>query len=505
MRRSSELQLVNPQAFATGSRDRVRRPETDAWLGRIVGQYRVERLLGRGGMGSVFRASHLRLGRAVALKVLSGFGESRPELVQRFEREAIAISRLDHPNCIQLLDFGTTEDGHHYLVMPLLEGQELRALTRAPVDPRRAVSLIRQVFLALEHAHKRGIVHRDLKPENIFIVHDDQGHEVVKLVDFGLAKLLGAPEQREKLTRAGLVFGTPTYMSPEQAAGGIIDERTDLYAAGIVLFELLTGRPPFETDDVALLLRQQMLAPPPALPQEVPVALRRVVAGLLEKERGDRFPSARHVRHALEDWDGAATDPIPMESLATTRKIVTAASSSFSLGDSELQRTLELSPPETYRPSRQPSPLTLAGLVTAAVLAWTSAWLIPGEGEPAISLRAPMTSAAASLPRTPATDGAAPVAPGTGVAPILRADPSLAVTPKPRSTTSTKRPTQAERETSPRIAASDTPRLTPRSTSRRPTRSREPSTTEQPRTLRPRPDAPRDPRLPTLLAQASRP
>lgn len=257
-------------------------------------------MLGRGGMGAVYRARQLPLGRPVAIKVLTGIAEARPELGARFEREALALSRLDHPNCIGLLDYGITDEHRRYLVMPLLEGTELRAMMGTPMVPARAVALVRQILLGLEHAHRRGVVHRDLKPENVFVTVGDHGEEIVKLVDFGLAKLLEDTDDRQGLTRAGFVFGTPMYMSPEQAAGGLIDEGTDLYAAGVLLYELLCGKPPFDTQDVVMLLRQQMLAPVPPLPDAVPAELRRVVERLLEKDRGHRFADARLAREALE-------------------------------------------------------------------------------------------------------------------------------------------------------------------------------------------------------------
>ncbi|HVI04388.1 MAG TPA: serine/threonine-protein kinase, partial [Enhygromyxa sp.] len=271
-------------------------PDLQALIGSVIhDRYRVDALLGQGGMGAVFRGRHLGLARDVAIKVL------RPELgrsdasSKRFDREAHSVSRLDHPNCVRVFDFGTTQGGIKYLVMELLAGAELEASLGQPWAPARAVDTIVQILEGLEHAHHFGIVHRDLKPENVFVTRDFRGREIVKLVDFGIAKLIDEDGAREQLTRAGMVFGTPRYMSPEQASGGKLDERTDLYAAGLILYEMLAGKPPFTADEASILLRQHILAPPPALPASVPAPLAAVVFKLLEKSRNDRHASAREV------------------------------------------------------------------------------------------------------------------------------------------------------------------------------------------------------------------
>jgi eukaryotic-like serine/threonine-protein kinase len=285
-------------------------PKGPSLVGETIAErYEIEHELGRGGMGTVYRARHVTLGRPVAVKVLHPKLTADPAVSKRFDREALAASKLDHPNCVQVIDFGTTGDGMKYLVMQFLEGKELRDELGWPMNPRRAARLGSQILRALEHAHRKGLVHRDMKPENVFIVRDDDGQEHVKLVDFGIVKLLDADGSYEKLTRAGLVFGTPRYMAPEQAAGGKIDERTDLYAVGVLLHEMLAGKPPFDADEATIVLRMHMLSDPPPLPDEVPAAIGAVVNKLLAKVPGDRHGSAKEAREALEAAVDAASAP----------------------------------------------------------------------------------------------------------------------------------------------------------------------------------------------------
>lgn len=292
-----------------------------ALVGRVLGErYRVDALLGVGGMGAVYRGHHVTLKRPVAIKVLASQISARPDMVKRFEREAQAISLLDHPNCVQLLDYGSTEDGIQYLVMHLLQGAELRDMLTGPLPLDRVLTFAGQILLALEHAHRRGIVHRDLKPENVFIVHDDEAREMVKLVDFGVVKLLGDEMETERLTRAGIVFGTPMYMSPEQAAGSKVDGRSDLYAVGILMYEMLVGVPPFTSEDPTMVARMQLINEPPPLPSEVPPAIAQVVMRLLRKTRDERYGSAREVKEALDVAAAAILHPAASGSTAIGRE-----------------------------------------------------------------------------------------------------------------------------------------------------------------------------------------
>ena len=268
----------------------------------LAGTYRLDALIGEGGMGAVFRGRHVLLRRDVAIKVLHpDFGRD-PELVKRFDREAQSAARLNHPNCVQVTEFGSTDDGVKYLVMQLLEGTELQNVVDGPTPPERAVDLILQVLRGLEHAHGQGVVHRDLKPQNVFVTRDHEGREVLKLVDFGIAKIIGGDGALEQMTRAGMVFGTPQYMSPEQALGLEIDARADLYAVGVLLYQIVTGKLPFNSDDPVALIRMQVSTEPPPLPPSVPQELAAVIFRLLAKPKEQRFPDARTVRIALERY-----------------------------------------------------------------------------------------------------------------------------------------------------------------------------------------------------------
>jgi serine/threonine protein kinase len=279
-------------------------PALAALVGEVLdGHYRLDRLLGAGGMGAVYKAHHTELQRDVAIKILHPDIGGDQSISKRFDREAQSASRLDHPNCVRVTDFGTTPTGVKYLVMELLEGEELGARIGKPWAPEAACVVLDQIFAGLEHAHHHGIVHRDLKPENVFLTREGGtragGIEVAKLVDFGIAKLLDADGAAEVLTRAGMVFGTPRYMSPEQAAGGKVDERSDLYSVGILAYVMLAGKLPFDSDDLGAVLRMQIMAPTPPLPASVPAPLAAWVESLLEKSRHDRPATATAAREKL--------------------------------------------------------------------------------------------------------------------------------------------------------------------------------------------------------------
>jgi eukaryotic-like serine/threonine-protein kinase len=275
----------------------------------LLERYTVEAQLGEGGMGVIYRAVDER-GRPVAIKRLHAGVANSPELVARFEREAQAQAMLDHPNIAALHAVGVTDEGGMFFVLEMIEGPDLATeLEQGPLVPARAVELSKQLLSGLHHAHQFGLVHRDLKPENVLIAQDPAtGVEQVKLIDFGLVKMLNdvlGPAECERLTRTGVVFGTPEYMSPEQIMAEEVDARTDLYAFGIVLFEALTGRRPFEFEEVTELWRAHLFLDPPHLATVAPTLagfddLDAIVLTLLAKKPEHRFANAHAARRALE-------------------------------------------------------------------------------------------------------------------------------------------------------------------------------------------------------------
>ncbi|MBC8067788.1 MAG: serine/threonine protein kinase, partial [Deltaproteobacteria bacterium] len=286
-------------------------------VGQVISErYQVDGVIGVGGMGAVFRCRHLGLGLDVAVKVLHPHIGNDAECGARFAREAHSASRLDHPNCVRVLDFGNFQDDGgrvaKYLCMELLCGFELARLLDEPLPTGQALALVRQMLDGLAHAHERGVVHRDVKPRNVVIVAGSRGEDVVKLVDFGTAKILTGEGAAERMTRQGTVCGTPNYMSPEQVVGEPIDGRADLYATGVLLHRMLCGRLPFAAEDPARVMQMHLLDPPPPLPRRLPERLRAFGAQLLAKNRERRHRTAAAARDEL-DAIIAARPPEPLE------------------------------------------------------------------------------------------------------------------------------------------------------------------------------------------------
>jgi serine/threonine-protein kinase len=287
------------------------RPD-DNKLDPLVGQtvdarYAIENVIGEGGMGTVYRAKHVALGRALALKVLKTDLAKEADLAARFLQEAQATAAIKHPNIVSITDFGRLPDERPYFVMELLSGRTLAALIKAggALPPRDAARIASAIADGLEAAHAAGVVHRDMKPENVFLL--GEGASEVRVVDFGAAMMIGAT----RLTKAGVVFGTPHYMSPEQAAGRTVDHRADVYALGIMLYEMITGRVPFEGDTYMGVLTQHMFVAPRPPTEIVPEldgklgALEGVVLHALEKEPADRFATMREFGDAIGAAFGA--------------------------------------------------------------------------------------------------------------------------------------------------------------------------------------------------------
>jgi serine/threonine protein kinase len=268
----------------------------------IDNRYRICGTLGQGGMGQVFRAEHVGIKREVALKLLHHEFRDDEATNERIVREAFATGRLDHPNCVAILDSGTLEDGATYLVMELLKGRSLgeELDLRGTLPVIEVLHIARQVLMGLVHAHGVGVVHRDLKPDNIFLVKQEGEELIVKILDFGIAKLIGdavAESGGADLTKAGMAIGSPTYMSPEQATGEALDGRSDLYSLSLVMFEMLTGEPPFyEEDNKVLSLQRRLREDPPVMRAPsgatMPAGVELMIRAGLTRMVADRTASA---------------------------------------------------------------------------------------------------------------------------------------------------------------------------------------------------------------------
>ncbi|WP_223645808.1 serine/threonine-protein kinase [Corallococcus sp. EGB] len=281
---------------------------SDPRIGSVLQErYRIIERLAAGGMGMVYRGERLEVGKPVAIKFLHAWAARDDEFRKRFQVEARATSRLTHPCCVSVIDVGVDQDSP-FMVMDFVTGETLRGLLRdGPLQPARALGLIRQVLAGLAHAHSQGIIHRDIKPENIIVTHAVGLGEQVRILDFGLAKL------RDEVTglTSGLMLGTPAYMAPEQIQGEPVGPPTDLYSTGVLLYELLTGKKPFNATSNAELLRMQREVPPPRLRDAAPDAgfsaeLEATLAKTMEKAPGERFQSATEFLTALE---GAGAGP----------------------------------------------------------------------------------------------------------------------------------------------------------------------------------------------------
>ena len=263
-------------------------------------RYELLESLGKGAMGVVHRGRHVVLDKPVAIKRLTYMANEHPKVYERFLREARAAAQIQHPNICDATDFGLDEQGQAYMVMELLDGQTLKALIdeQGKLDEARAVSIVVQITSALGAAHAHGVVHRDLKPDNLFLISRQGQADFIKVLDFGLAGI-ESDEDSTRLTRSGAVLGTPTYMAPEQAMGERSDHRADLYSLGVLLYELLSGHPPFTARSIMKVLAQQIHTPPPPL-RGVRPRLAAIVNRLLSKKPSARFPDAASLMQAFQ-------------------------------------------------------------------------------------------------------------------------------------------------------------------------------------------------------------
>jgi serine/threonine protein kinase len=322
---------MTDRAPAALSRDTA---DPDPLLGRVIaGRFRVTALIAKGGMGKVYRAEQAPLGRICAIKVLnSGYAaEHDPEFHKRFFLEASVASRLTHPNTVTIFDYGRTEDDVYYMAMEYLEGHTLHRAIRESghLPEERVVPIARQICRALREAHALGVIHRDLKPANIFLVKHGDEADFVKVLDFGLVKNV-AEKEGEDLTQTGMFMGSPKYMSPEQIRGDRVDARTDIYALGIIMYEMLTGKVPFDRPSSVNILMAHVHESPAPMHQVNPLIsvsrrLEETVAGCMEKNPDRRFGSMDDVLTSLKRAGDAAAMPT-ISGLEATERVPVSGS-----------------------------------------------------------------------------------------------------------------------------------------------------------------------------------
>jgi serine/threonine-protein kinase len=410
---------------------------------KVEGRYEIQALLGEGGMGQVYEVRHLSLDRHFAMKVLRRELTRDAELPGRFIDEARATASIHHPNIVQITDFGVLPDGLPYFVMELLRGETLGRVIKAggPIPAGRAVRILEQVASALGAAHAAGVVHRDLKPENIFLVGGMAGGQAsddVRVVDFGAAKIVGS----SRVTRQGIVFGTPHYMSPEQASGHPVDHRADIYALGVIMYEMFTGRVPFEADTYMGVLTQHMFVQPVPPSQVSPAArelgaLEEITLTCLAKKPEERYASMAELGAALaaavRPREGGGVDVAPHSGRSPGRA---SSPPRFAMAD-------ELEPPtleemrvaiDSVTPPKRTAPwgwIVAAGVAAAAAtVTWAMLGRSPAPAPPASVLPVTRVSPPPAIPPPPPESALVPQ-PSATVATVTPPAQSSAPPPPP--------------------------------------------------------------------------
>jgi predicted Ser/Thr protein kinase len=396
--------------------------------GMVLGSYRILHELTSGGMGTVFRAEHVLLGRPAAVKLLRRDLSTSPSLVQRFVNEARAVTACKHPGIVEVYDFGYTEDGHAFIAMEFLDGESLgRRLARRRLTEVEATAIAHGVASALRAAHRVGVIHRDLKPDNVFLVPDpDGGVDRTKVLDFGIAKLSDAASD-SRHTQTGALIGTPLYMAPEQArAAAAIDHRADLYSLGCILYHMLTGRPPFVAEGAGEIIALQMFGEvvPPSRLAPVTPEMERLVLRLLDKDPAQRFASAGDLASALTHLDRRPTRQMTRAPRAPDAGATHPGGVAVEPGELPAGSSVALRDPRTTAAVRRRPALPLvAGAICALAIAAVGVTYAT-HGDP------PAGDAAPATPRKPI---AAPPAPAPGPPPAIAAPPAPAPGPPPAS------------------------------------------------------------------------
>ncbi|MDB4977230.1 MAG: Serine/threonine protein kinase PrkC, regulator of stationary phase [Myxococcaceae bacterium] len=439
-------------------------PPTDPLIGRVLdGRYEIERVLGEGGMGLVYKARHVTLGKPLAIKVLKAEVSKDQEIVQRFRQEAQSATAIGNHHIIDISDFGALPDGSTYFVMEFLDGISLTKAIEPnkPLKSTRTIHIAKQLCRALGAAHDVGIVHRDLKPDNIYLISRGGDKDFVKVLDFGIAKVGG---QKSKLTQVGQVFGTPHYMSPEQCAGTQVDKRTDIYALGVIMYEMTSSRVPFDADNLMGILTKHLYEepvqphelPPPV---DVPPALEAVIMKCLAKKPDLRYQTMQEVLADLELVEQGLTPGAVVEGVrratqnnargeARTDARIAARTDRGARGTTG---NLTLDGTQFELPRSKPTGLIIGGVLGALVLVGGIVFAISGGDEP----KAVVTPEPAANP-APATGAEQPASAKTEPsAPVLPEPPAIP-TPPPHSETAHADQTAAA-ETTVRVHISSSP------------------------------------------------
>ncbi|MBX3272885.1 MAG: serine/threonine protein kinase [Sandaracinaceae bacterium] len=419
---------------------------TDPLVGKVIhDRFRIIAPIARGGMGAVYKAEQAPLGRLVAIKVLSPKHdeEKDPEFRKRFFLEAATVAKLSHPNTVTVFDYGQSE-GIFFIVMELLEGHTLKRTMKkeGPFEPTRAVHVTKQICRSLREAHRLGVIHRDMKPGNVMLLQQGDERDYVKVLDFGLVKDIDKEEDDEDLTQAGVFMGSPKYMSPEQIQGDNVDGRSDIYSLGVLLYEMLTGNPPFVRDKQVQVLMDHINSPPPPMvvPEgrpPIPKELQALTMKCLAKKREDRYDDMEQLLNALKTVAGELALPLPPSGeLGLTGEYHipngTPVSGIHSLGPDPMRTSSSgsFSAPTLGTSSSGPIP----GVGPAGVTASTSQPMAPetsAGGRVVMVLGAVAMLAAAAIlffVLDPLGGGA-----GSGQAPVVATDPpNLDPPPEPR-------------------------------------------------------------------------
>lgn len=384
----------------SGSGSSSQRPGEDPWIGRMLAnRYAVERVIAAGGMGRVYLATQMPLGRPVAIKVVrTEIQGSRQQFLRRFFLEASACARLTHPNIITIHDYGEAEDGNVFMAMEYLDGRSLDKEIKdtAPMTPERALHITIQVSRALREAHGKGIIHRDLKPQNVMLMEQGDERDFVKVLDFGLVKMLSSEEEKAEaeLTRAGVLLGSPNYMSPEQILGGTLDHRSDIYSLGVVLFKMLAGKNPFTRDAETDVIYKHVYHPAPTLASlgiVVPPVVEALVAKCLAKKASDRFASCKELVIALKDARREVMGQAPRKKKKKREEV---PEQSQDQGPSVI---VPAPPPELAQPAPEPAKAAPQGPATQDLPPTTS--LEPPKPEPPMMPSVPPPRLASVPPR----------------------------------------------------------------------------------------------------------